>query len=165
MRKAWRWTKRAGLAVLFVAAAMCLASEFRFPVVAVYRTQGPHYLFCLAQQTLLVERTPGRVAIATGVADSGWTISSNITSPATVGGLRCWWPRLGDFTVTMRIGTSLSIPLWPVHIIALLGLVAWIRSMRLQPGQCPSCRYDLRGLPKDAAVCPECGARITGKKA
>jgi hypothetical protein len=27
------------------------------------------------------------------------------------------------------------------------------------------CHYDLRGLPKDAAACPECGARITGKKA
>lgn len=160
MTKAWRWTKRIGLALLLTASVICIMSEFQFPAFAVLRPQGPHSLMWLAQHTLLVEQTPGPVSFGAGVANGRWTMAIKLSSPTTVSGLRCWLPRLGDFTLSMRIGTSLSLPLWPIHILTFSCLVLWLRSRRNKPGHCPTCRYDLRGLPNNAAVCPECGAAI-----
>lgn len=49
--------------------------------------------------------------------------------------------------------------------MTLIGLVAlWLATMRRPPSypMCPYCRYDLTGLPLDAAgaVCPECGQEL-----
>ena len=64
------------------------------------------------------------------------------------------------------IGYLVDPPFW---IVAMLSLISAVRALRwigsaltapskrdlLARGICPTCRYDLRGLPSD--VCPECG--------
>ncbi len=50
----------------------------------------------------------------------------------------------------------LYIPLWfPLLLIAAPTAWLWRTDRRIQPWQCPKCRYDLRGL--EGGVCPECG--------
>jgi hypothetical protein len=47
-------------------------------------------------------------------------------------------------------------PLWPLLIIvATVASVALIRYRAIRPGLCPSCNYDLCGLPP-GSPCPEC---------
>lgn len=53
----------------------------------------------------------------------------------------------------MALNTLLYSAAW-FGVIALIG--RWRRARRSRAGVCPKCRYDLRGLPADAA-CPECG--------
>jgi hypothetical protein len=50
----------------------------------------------------------------------------------------------------------LDAPLWPVGLASLgLSACAWRRRQRQGPSSCPSCRYDLSGLPP-GSPCPEC---------
>jgi hypothetical protein len=48
--------------------------------------------------------------------------------------------------------------LWAVpSALVISGARRMVRTLRRRRWQCPTCRYDLRGLPA-GAVCPECGA-------
>jgi hypothetical protein len=65
---------------------------------------------------------------------------------------------------TMNLGRgqqwiSWHFPLWPIFIItATVAGVATIRRRRtVRFGRCPSCNYDLSGLPP-GSPCPECAA-------
>ena len=54
-----------------------------------------------------------------------------------------------------------SVPLWPLLLVAAylaVREVRRVRSERRRIGHCRQCGYDLRGLPEPR--CPECGARF-----
>ena len=62
-----------------------------------------------------------------------------------------------------------------LHLAAPAAFVIYLRSLRpalsaemlernKRPALCLRCRYDLRGCPADATVCPECGAAIASLK-
>ena len=63
-------------------------------------------------------------------------------------------------------------PIWPgfaINTVFYAG-VLWLlfaapfalrRWRRIKRGLCPKCAYDLRGTPKDATACPECGAAVS----
>lgn len=91
------------------------------------------------------------------------------------------WSLLGTVAVALiAIGVKMwvdGIPFsaaicFAISAGCLLGMIAWRRSLRRElaklesaraalPPVCPSCRYDLAGLPTEpdgCTVCPECGA-------
>lgn len=75
------------------------------------------------------------------------------------------WGETGSWFSTGTLGTADTFEIWlPLWIPTLtFGLISWIGWRRLMTGRvglCSTCTYDLRGLPKDAAVCPECGTGI-----
>ena len=62
-------------------------------------------------------------------------------------------------------------PIWPGFAInsVFYAVVLWLlfagpyalrRWRRIRRGLCPKCAYDLRGTPRDATACPECGAAV-----
>jgi hypothetical protein len=62
-----------------------------------------------------------------------------------------WRPILTGFVVdTLLWSACLAGLILPIRL--------WVRTHRRRRWQCPTCRYDLRGLPA-GSVCPECGAR------
>ncbi len=63
-----------------------------------------------------------------------------------------WW-----FEGPTGTYTSWSAPLWPLLALLLSwpAILTAHRHFGRKPWQCPSCRYDLRGLA--TGVCPECG--------
>jgi len=68
-----------------------------------------------------------------------------------------WTFSFGTGPVTAR----LRIPLWfPTAIALPITAAAWFldarATRRTRRGQCPTCAYDLKGLPA-GATCPECG--------
>jgi hypothetical protein len=77
----------------------------------------------------------------------------------TVGKLFYQW-RVWPGEVSSRPCYAVIIPLWwSLLPFCLLGLKRWLKNRRLQPGFCPTCRYDLRAHhPGDN--CPECGAPV-----
>jgi hypothetical protein len=62
--------------------------------------------------------------------------------------------------VSMRVVEVGSVPLFGLALA--LGTAAALirRTPRSRAGLCPSCRYDIRGLPAAAAQCPECGRAL-----
>jgi hypothetical protein len=52
------------------------------------------------------------------------------------------------------------VPLAGAAAVLLTAALIVRRAPRPRRGFCPACRYNLRGLPPDAATCPECGAAI-----
>jgi hypothetical protein len=53
---------------------------------------------------------------------------------------------------------QIAIPLWPVFLVtAPLSVLAWRRRHGHTATACPSCGYDLSGLPR-GSPCPECAA-------
>ena len=52
------------------------------------------------------------------------------------------------------------VPLAGAAAVLLAAALIVRRTPRPRRGLCPVCRYNLRGLPPDAATCPECGADI-----
>jgi hypothetical protein len=79
------------------------------------------------------------------------TLTLPVPSPIPKG-----WREMARGTVVQ--GITLSIPDWVLlAIFSLLPFRWWFlsRKDRSQPGQCPSCGYDLRATPNR---CPECGA-------
>ena len=55
---------------------------------------------------------------------------------------------------------GVSLPLWvPFCALACPAALLIVPHMRKRPsGSCPTCGYDLAGLPQ--GVCPECGAKV-----
>lgn len=62
------------------------------------------------------------------------------------------------------------VPVFPLFLPSLLAAAlyglpfyVWLkrRELRGRRGNCEHCGYDLRGLPRQPAVCPECGSRGT----
>ncbi len=53
------------------------------------------------------------------------------------------------------------VPVWAVSLLAfaIVALTWRPRIFRSRPGHCPSCNYNLAGIPADSA-CPECGTRL-----
>jgi len=71
-----------------------------------------------------------------------------------------WWPRRSTSFALNPI-VMYTVPLWiPLTLCGVPSAIAWrahLRRRRRGPASCPSCGYDLRGLPA-SAPCPECGA-------
>ena len=70
------------------------------------------------------------------------------------GGVNAW--PTGVVSSTWRIELDL---IWPAAALGILGIASKRKPIRLGPGCCRLCWYDLQGLPADAP-CPECGATI-----
>jgi hypothetical protein len=55
-------------------------------------------------------------------------------------------------------GLKSGVPLWPFAVaLAVPTTLAWRHRTRQKLGSCPSCGYDLSGLPR-GSPCPECAA-------
>jgi hypothetical protein len=97
-------------------------------------------------------------------------IQPSVWPPGVMQGERHWLPHWNTITARSTVHPytiyTFSLPLWILTIMFALTCGLSITPLvRMRRSGCAKCHYDLRGLPKDAAACPECGARITGKKA
>lgn len=164
MRKAWRWTKRVGLALLLAAAVLCVISEFRGARAMLWHQTGPAYGIGIARHTLIISYGDlGRPMIRWPNYNNLWHWQAETVLPLSKWSPpRYWLPGTSAHCVLDYGGyNSIAIPLWWVTVLA-IGCAAFMslhrgnRALR----ECSACRHDLRGLPKDAAVCPECGAGI-----
>lgn len=56
-------------------------------------------------------------------------------------------------------GPTIGLRSWPLPLLpALVWCIAEVvRRRQVKLYECSRCRYDLRGAPSDASVCPECG--------
>lgn len=63
------------------------------------------------------------------------------------------------------LAPSITIPFWSIAAVLVVGAgVAWASELRahraVRMGLCPTCRYNLTGLPA-RTPCPECGKRAS----
>jgi hypothetical protein len=154
LRALCRWSLTAGvlaLAVALLASAWCSASF--------YRLKGRSYLH--------VDLDAGSLTVGAGFEGILYDLPKSKQpkdhtriSFETLGKpkLHWWFAReSGPFWYKQ------SIPLWtPLLVLAIPAQWLWLSHQRAlkrdRAGRCPSCAYDLRGLP-EGAPCPECGAK------
>lgn len=71
-------------------------------------------------------------------------------------------------TAPQSLSIYFRFPIWLPAWIA-IGFVAcgrldrWIKQLRLKPGHCKACGYDLRG--NESGICPECGEAVEASEA
>ena len=60
-------------------------------------------------------------------------------------------------------GPTIGVRSWPLPLLPALvwSITEVVRRRQVKRYECARCRYDLRGVPADAGVCPECGAGRT----
>ena len=79
--------------------------------------------------------------------------SYTLTGQAWTAGLFAW-ERINGFGIR---SDALLVALWaPALLLTTGGAWLWRRGRRRTPGLCPSCGYDVPGLPA-GTPCPECG--------
>ena len=168
MRKAWRWAKRVGLALLLAAAVLCVASEFYFVSLSVTHRSGSYCGAMFSRHMLIVSRgTDGVFDPLRFTTDEGdWKIEHQFVTIGTNWGLRRQWtPSYTPAGSAPDMHThQIGVPLYWVPLVVVSLFVVRLLRRRPVAERCAGCHYDLRGLPKDAAVCPECGAGIAGVK-
>jgi hypothetical protein len=104
---------------------------------------------------IVLERDPryeGRFAVFASQRHIGY-------SPRPTGWLLATGPGWAAIALTPCAVLFVVAGLVPIVSI---GLQRQIASMRTPEGHCVKCRYDLRGLPAEALVCPECGTARRG---
>jgi hypothetical protein len=73
-----------------------------------------------------------------------------------------WNAALGWSSFSIREQRGCAVPLWPIGLAsgAASAIGWWSCRRRPAAGICPSCNYDLSGLPPGSS-CPECAAKLT----
>ena len=93
-----------------------------------------------------------------GVGDDMWPTGLSVEILRTG---RVPWPYV-EWTPSNKV---IGVPIWILALLSgLLATGAWAQRwrMRRRPNACPTCGYDLTGLPRPEEMqprkCPECGA-------
>jgi hypothetical protein len=150
------------IAALLGVGALGVLSEFWFLDINVSRRTGDYYnaLICRHSVTYVASNDPlSHLMFPQGRLQWRLTWSVYSVSRAKIS-TRNWWPATTPRTLNSQRQTI--IPFWwaaPLAVVLFVSRVL-LRRMLRKPYECRGCRYDLRGLPNDAAACPECGAQF-----
>lgn len=86
-----------------------------------------------------------------GIDPAPWHLTGRVLDPP--GGHWYWtWSHVVGLHVEF-----LRVPLWWAPLVAAAPPVWLVYRRRSARGQCPTCGYDLAGLPSTSSLCPECG--------
>lgn len=157
LRARVNWTLRWGglvttAAILFLYAVTCFVSptwvyEGRRRDLAVWMELGQLRMYTNRWAQDVVDEPAGSQIRAGSIGKRDWRYS-------------LWWgARAGTWPNPASTWASWRFPLWPVLPFALAAMgLGWLRPERFESA-CPSCRYDLSGLPR-CSPCPECAAKV-----
>jgi hypothetical protein len=158
---AMRW---GGLAASVALIALIALSAYRSVGISVSRKSLPRNvsILAIAQQgtaVLQILNWPGE-SVQGVVAGSVFESRPKLLWRWWDWRLRWGWPFRGSSQQTVSI---IEFPLWaPALLSSLATTLAWVgqrRGDRSARSPCPSCRYDLSGLPP-GSPCPECAAPV-----
>jgi hypothetical protein len=151
-----RW---GGVAAVVVIAALWLVSGWRMLRISYDRTGFvAHCLVVRGQLAITLGSGPGFV-------DSGGALVKCEVQryPKEWGSVPGWgWSPVEFQRQQWREQTVyFRFALWVLFLAAAcVAALLWYRRLRVPPGLCRKCRYDLRGVT--TGVCPECGAAMSG---
>ena len=113
-----------------------------------------------ARETWAVEVKGGICALWCGRARPAWT-SPGLQVATRDTCLSCFLSSVfsGPVVGIKRGWSAAYVPLWlPFLVAGVPSLILWWRDLRVPPGHCPNCGYDLTG--NVSGVCPECGTSV-----
>lgn len=121
----------------------------RWTIPAKIGTAAGALLVCVALMTLLGLRLPMPGGVNLSLARATLRVDKS------------QWTGWRGHAMGVRFGRAPFAEVGAVPIGAaglfLMGVALFPRRVRINPGHCPTCEYDLRGLAAGVAVCPECG--------